>query len=181
MRMEVISDSRHQFNFAGVHFRFNPGDFFAQDFLKKEETENAGNHMHSSISVHIHRSLSRPRYLIRLLSKYLNKYYPKHHPTTVFIASPADIAVHLSNSSAEMSREKSYEDLKVFTTLDTDRFLKGYAESCEVIREFYGDILSTLEKEIMSFSRIFFRTRPSNWSFNVQGSRMARYRALEIG
>ena len=58
---EVMSlEDRH--GFIGLHFRFNPGDFFASDFLKRDEYANAGNHMHKTIIVHIHRSLSRPGY-----------------------------------------------------------------------------------------------------------------------
>ena len=46
---------------------------------------------------------------------------------------------------------------------------------CAIIDKIFGDILSTLEKEIMVRSLVFFRVRPSNWSFNVQGQRFAIY------
>ena len=61
MGLEIMTD-RGQYEFAGAHFRFNPGDFFASDFLKRDEYANAGNHMHKTVSVHIHRSLTKPGY-----------------------------------------------------------------------------------------------------------------------
>ena len=92
------------------------------------------------------------------------------HLKTVFITSPISIAENLRSNSTFLT------DYKVFTSLDTEEFLKKEAEDCEVIRRWFGDILSTLEKDILSWSRVFFRTRPSNWSFNLQGRRMARYK-----
>ena len=45
---------------------------------------------------------------------------------------------------------------------------------------YFGDILSTLEKEMMLLSRVFYRARPSNWSFNVQGHRFSEREFEEI-
>ena len=63
----------------------------------------------------------------------------------------------------------------MFTSLDTEQFLRENSQDCDVIQRFFGDVLSTLEKDILSWGKVFFRTRPSNWSFNLQGRRMARY------
>lgn len=43
-----------------------------------------------------------------------------------------------------------------------------------MIKNLYGDILSTLEKDILTHAYVFYRTRPSNWSFNVQAHRWAQ-------
>ena len=59
--------------------------------------------------------------------------------------------------------------------MTTIKFLetKKSQTNCWALHEHFGDILSTLEKEILIRARIFLRTRPSNWSFNVQGHRIA--------
>ena len=46
------------------------------------------------------------------------------------------------------------------------------------MHQYFGDILSTFEKEILIYAKLFLRSRPSNWSFNVQGHRFARYEEL---
>ena len=98
--------------------------------------------------------------------------HPETEIKTYFITSPASIIEPL-----ELENEtNNYKGFRVFTSHDTNKFLRKHiATDCPMIEEWYGDIVSTLEKEILSWSRIFFRTRPSNWSFNVQGRRMTRY------
>lgn len=49
---------KEQHNFAGVHFRFNPGDFFSSKFLENNETEAHGNHMPVWIGKHVYRALT---------------------------------------------------------------------------------------------------------------------------
>jgi len=115
-----------------------------------------------------------------LLIVYLKKHHPERNPTTVFISSPKGIAQQLGEEVSEQGRRRDYKGYRVFTSLDTDKYLREHAEKCKIIDDFYGDVLSTLEKEILSWSRIFFRSRPSNWSFNIQGRRMSRYSWLKI-
>ena len=58
--------------------------------------------------------------------------------------------------------------------------MERYKEKCELVKNLFGDIVSTFEKEVLVQALSFYRTRPSNWSFNVQGHRFARYTSEEL-
>ena len=46
-------------------------------------------------------------------------------------------------------------------------------QDCDVLKRFYGEILPMVEMEILEKSFAFYRSRPSNWSFNIQAARFA--------
>ena len=183
---EVMGLENHRAHeFIGLHFRFNPGDFFEREFLNRTEAEADGNHIPNFIAKHLYRSLNDPRYLVENLIDYLEKdVYPKMEksetspksslPKTLFITSPKNIADKLATIE-----NHSYKGYTVFTTADSEKFLDFYRK-CQSIDDLFGDILSTLEKEILLRSLVFFRARPSNWSFNIQGHRFAKYLWEEI-
>ena len=165
-----MNQATMQYGFAGIHFRFSPGDFFSHEFLTKPENQTAGNHMPVSISKHIHRSLKQSGYFKSLVVSYMKPRTVLSPLKTIFVTSPISIAENLRSNDTYLS------EYKVFTSLDTEEFLRNSSEDCDVIQRFFGDVLSTLEKDILSWGKVFFRTRPSNWSFNLQGRRMARYK-----
>ena len=94
-------------------------------------------------------------------------------PTKIFIASPQNVA-------SRFSKIKNFGKYQIFTGEDTFEFLNQYTDKCQVIADYFGDILSTLEKEISSRAISFYRSRPSNWSFNVQARRFAEDVDLEL-
>lgn len=84
----------------------------------------------------------------------------------VFIASPVSV-------SKIISAGKTGSNFKIWTTQDSLKFLKKYLKSCWVYQDYLGEILSLFEKEVISKSQIFYRARPSNWSFNVEAQRFS--------
>jgi len=68
--------------------------------------------------------------------------------------------------------------INLITSIDTTKFLKREIAGCTLLESYMGDILSTFEKEILLNSSAFYRARPSNWSFNVQGQRFATHDEL---
>ena len=92
----------------------------------------------------------------------------KNDIKTIFITSPVEVAEMIGKVG------RVYRGYTVFTTKDTHKFLGEYRKTCDTIGQLYGDILSTLEKEILVHSYCYYRMRPSNWSFNVQAHRWAK-------
>ena len=160
-------------NFIGIHFRFNTGDFFGADFAEKAEDEATGNHIPNQIAKHIHRSMLNGTYFLDKVVNYIetkveNGEFVKK-PTAILVTSPT------YNSIAEQLKGiHEHRGYVIASTLDSTEFLKRY-EACVAIRDLFGDFLSTLEKEILLYSSAFFRARPSNWSFNIQGRRFSQF------
>lgn len=131
----------------------------------------------------MHQSILDPTYLVEKLARKVQNLTANseteksgQEPGIIYIASPLNIAEYFYNHTTN----KILNNYKVFTTIDIQRFLETYRKDCWVIDIYFGDILSTLEKEMMVLSKIFFRSRPSNWSFNQQGHRMPNYPYEEI-
>ena len=83
----------------------------------------------------------------------------------IFIFSPQNTAKLFANSASNLT--------KISTSQETFNFLKQKSKNCQILKHYFGDVLSTFEKEIALQSKCFYRARPSNWSFNVQGQRWA--------
>lgn len=173
---EIIKDEN---GFIGVHWRFNPGDIFSEDFLNS----NAFDHIDKERSARvigiskmlirlIHECMNNPDYLLEKLIQHIEKQFEKDKIVikTIFITSPIEVADMLAKIG------RVFRVYTIFTTNDTHKFLSRYRD-CETVDQLYGDILSTLEKEILVQSFAYYRTRPSNWSFNVQAHRWAKQAA----
>jgi len=168
--------------FIGIHFRYNLGDYFRKDFLKKgyfKQPENGALGISSNLTEKIYKVLNGDveYFLEKVVSFPRSKSNNRTGPQTIYISSPPNI-------SKIFSKIKFYKNFKSFTTNDSKKFLKNVYEdqrhNCSIIKEYFGDILSTFEKEIMIRSSVFYRSRPSNWSFNVQGHRFAEYEHSEL-
>ena len=83
-------------------------------------------------------------YFKSLIVNYLSSKKQLSNLRTIFITSPISIAEHLRSNATYLP------GYKVFTSLDTESFLKQEAEDCGIIRRFFGDVLSTLEKDIQT-------------------------------
>lgn len=170
--------------YVAVHFRFNPGDFFGGDFLQVSTEEVVARRgLTTDISQHLQLSLKNGTYFIEKLAKKVQNLTAteatteneiSQEPGIIYIASPINIAENFHNQT------KIIQNYKILTTIDIQNFLQTYRKDCWVVDIYFGDVLSTLEKEMMVLSKIFFRSRPSNWSFNEQGHRMAMYPYEEI-
>ena len=44
---------------------------------------------------------------------------------------------------------------------------------CPIVSRWFGEIVPIVEMEILRRSMAFYRSRPSNWSFNIQAQRFA--------
>ena len=156
--------------FVAVHWRFNQGDFFTRDILEKKEEEVNGRGLPHEAAVHLWKTLKDPRYFLDLLIPHLERNF--HNSTqhsgqkVIFITSPMNIAKNFQKIG------RDYKGYKLYNSLDTERFLNSF-KMCKYIDQTFGDTISTLEKEILVQSLAFYRARPSNWSFNIQGHRYA--------
>ena len=160
-----------------MHWRFNPGDIFSKDFLNSNATfehidkERGARVIGISqmLIQLIHKCMHNPDYLLEQLIQHIEKQFEKDKIVvkTIFITSPIEVADMLAKVG------RTFRGYTIFTTIDTHDFLSRYRD-CETVDQLYGDILSTLEKEILVQSFAYYRTRPSNWSFNVQAHRWAK-------
>ena len=178
--------------FIGVHWRFDEGDFFAQTkFANKiPYNENDGvpkkyvsigraKGLNPKSTAALYKTIHDPEYFLDLLIPHVEENLSTNNSNTkiktIFIASPV-------STSQLFQQKSSYKNYKIFTTSDTHKFLKNilHKQNCTLLIDMFGDILSTFEKEILLRSLAFYRTRPSNWSFNVQGHRWANYKADDL-
>lgn len=178
-------------NYASVHFRFNPSDFFGSSFLNvniSQENPNGGGFrgVNNGMSLEIQKTLKNSTYFLDKLCKKLDQIIKitkdqdklpemdrnqtlysetaKNLNKIVYIASPTNIADIFPHDG------EHFAGYKIYNTLDMQKFLESFRKDCWVIDNYFGDVLSTLEKEMMVMANIFFRARPSNWSFKVWGS-----------
>ena len=188
-------------NFIGVHWRFNANDYLIgkpkddelEEFRKFlfDESLNSTDHrlikarhgLSADIIREIYKSMEDPIYFLEMLiehiesDKYLN--LPENeNGYTLVIASPVSVAKKFENTLQKgyYTSKTSNKTYKIFTGHDTKKFLTYYLQkkhNCKTLQNYFGEILSTFEKELMVNSKSFYRTRPSNWSFNVQGQRFA--------
>ena len=155
-------------NFTGIHFRYNPNDFFAGN----PKIGQDGHKLNDDYFANLLLALKNPRWF---LDKTL-KYVEQHHTDTdkkIIITSPLNIA-DLFYNHTKLGHFKNYS---IITSKNTKEFLES-KRGCEPVDLWFGEILSILEKEILVHSGAFLRARPSNWSFNIQGQRMARFESL---
>lgn len=158
-------------SYTGVHWRFNEGDFFGNGFKNHNENKVSARGLSNNATKQLHRTLNHPEYFLDQLIPHLaQNYNGTENSKTLFISSPM-------NTAKLFRRTGDYKNFKIFTTTDTQAFLREKLEevNCTILVDMFGDILSTFEKEILLRSLGFYRTRPSNWSFNIQGHRWAEY------
>ena len=169
----TVNSSNMVYDFTGIHFRFNPGDFFLSDFMKTKPELTRQKGLDLGTVKNLQKSLKNSTYFYEKLYDFLNLTRREHAnddspfriPHFVYIASPINI------SKKFKSKAEKYKKLSIFTTLDLINFLEPFSNNCQILKNYFGDILSTIEKEIMILSKLFLRSRPSSWSFNVQGHR----------
>ena len=178
-------------NFVSIHFRFNQDDFFSPKLFERmpenindwtgaddENLIKGLRRLDISVAKPLFLSLRDPSYFIERLMKFLDRSSQEgariNKNTTIYIASPTNLAERFEKA-ADKHRDSNKDSHRLLTSIEVKAFLQSYRKSCWVVDTYFGDVLSTLEKEIIVMSRIFYRARPSNWSFNVQGHRMARY------
>ena len=169
--------------FVGIHFRFTIGDFVSRNSMKdSDENMIEQNGVSPEYLLHVKKSLLDFSYFFNRTVSFFNKNSEFDDIQTIFIASPPSVVKHISkvlkkNSTSKIEGQifgqNFYQNYRIFTTADTQRYLKNkeIETNCWAFRDYFGDVLSTLEKELMVQAQIFIRTRPSNWSFNVQGHR----------
>lgn len=181
--------------YIAIHYRFNMGDFFNHEFVNitlenetksenKSENDSENKHIENKnstsdshktynfrgidqlTSVELQKVLKNSTYLLDKMVDYFERYPQilQHLNKVIYIAAPRNIKFEYSNGAM-------YRSFKIFTNDDLQTFLTAFIDNCWVYREYFGDILSTVDKELMINSRIFLRSRPSNWSFNSQGRR----------
>jgi len=159
------------YNFIGIHFRYNVRDFFGKDL----NLGASGRKMDAQTTGNIMISLKYPPYFLKQVIQYANRELVGIG-RKVFIASPYNIAEGFASAAGRNHFVKGYE---FYTTKDSTAFLEAKRSGCEVIDTWFGEVMSEFEKEILIYAKAYFRSRPSNWSFNVQGHRTAHYETLE--
>lgn len=165
-------------NFIGVHWRFDDkNDFFPVNFL---ETKFRDLKPAKGLTVNamrlIQKCISEPEFLVKQVIKHVQNHIRNgisSHDNVIFLSAPRSILSSFKNFT-------EINGFRVVTSLDTQQFLKK-RKSCKIIRDYFGDICSTFDKEIQFKSTMFYRSRPSNWSFNVQAQRWANsdYKSIE--
>ena len=141
------------------------------------------------VRVEIHKSLKNPGYFIEKLLRHIETVIPERElydghingtesslssTLTIFISSPQNIAQYFEDLMKTPFKTPSGRIVKIITSNDTLKFFNQQAKQCQIFEDYKGDILSTFEKEILINSFSFYRARPSNWSFNVQGQRFGK-------
>ena len=182
---EVIQEE----NFIGIHWRFNHNDFLGRTPYKKV---SGSSHFASSanattkpvlqgykdVSVEmlqeIFKTLAEPHYFMEKLVPHIEQNLPpSQNGRTVFISSPTNTAERFKTLKNKYISPQNVT-YKIITSYESNLFMKHVGKNCQNIRWYLGDVLSTFEKEVMVRSKSFYRARPSNWSFNVQGQRFGR-------
>ena len=170
---EYLSSSSS--SFISLHWRFNPGDFLSPDFLTiRNESEVQGRRgVDKPAMLNLHKSLNNMTFLIEKLINHVERKDIADPPKTILITSPPGI-LHKINEKDLSNFQYHDKKYKILTTENSINFLKNFMD-CWVIEKYFGDVLSTFEKEVVLRSEIFYRARPSNWSFNTQGHRFAEF------
>ena len=147
-----------------------------------EEHKHFDKGLSPELNIDIMKTLNSPEYFFKKLINHIDRNLNESSSLTqrdvIFISSPQNIAKIFANTSSK--NLGVIQGHKIFTSLDTLNFFKKEAQNCKIFRNYFGDILSTLEKEIMVLSKSYYRARPSNWSFNVQGHRFSLYSAEDL-
>lgn len=172
LTLENESSYRYDNKFIGVHFRFNPDDFFNKAFLD-QSSETLAHKRTRSLNLetvkNLQKSLKNTTFFLENLVQNLQERNLTQHKI-IYIASPINIA---RSFIVNLPANRTFQNYKIVTTVQTSTFLRKFRDDCWMIDTYFGDILSTLEKELMVMSKIFYRSRPSNWSFNQEGYRIA--------
>lgn len=163
--------------FIGIHWRYNSNDFYDKNmanFTKRKLKKSNKRGLSLRLTKELQNVIKNTSYLfdkIRSPEILLGKSHK--HVSTIIISSPFNMA-------AKFDQARSKFGYRIFTTKDSRDFLWEYRDNCEVVRDLFGEVLSTFEKEIMLRATVFYRSRPSNWSFNVQGMRWSSKKFGEI-
>lgn len=169
--------------FIGIHWRYNPGDFFGQAALNGDVSaddiniRNLGNKM----SLNLKAVILNPEYFLEKLVDYLDRQFNKHdiklenHEKVIFLASPKNMISKFDQVLEKFTKNGKYKSWKIVTSTKSTEFLQTLKNksNCDILKRFYGDILPMVEMQILEKSFAFYRSRPSNWSFNVQAARFA--------
>merc|ERR1712110_1320234 len=133
----------------------------------------SGRKLDSTTTASIILALKYPPHFFQSIVNYAERVLPSDHQKAVLITSPFNIADEFHKVG------RDFKGYKFFTTHDTMDFLTRHRQDCEAIDNWFGEVLSELEKELLIYAKAFFRARPSNWSFNVQGHRTAKFDTLD--
>lgn len=158
-------------NYVFVHWRFNEYDFLPGNFREFDVESRLKSNSKGIGDVyleHIQATLRDPNYFLDLLLPHVRENFKnKPIPKTVYISAPY-------NTAKIFGEIKEFKGVKIVSTAGAFDFLEKFRD-CEIIDRLFGDILSTFDKEIGVQSLSFYRSRPSNWSFNIQGQRFSKY------
>jgi len=166
----------HPGKYLGIHFRYNFNDFIkgnSDSEAAKIGSAYRANSVEGLASIVL--SVKDPNYLYKHLKSYLDS-LPPHFDRVIYLATPVVMwqwfrEQHFGVVDPEGSLV--YKGITIVSGYEQSRFLKTYIDNCETIKTYFGEIESIFDKEVMVNSGAFIRSRPSNWSFNVMGHRMA--------
>lgn len=101
----------------------------------------------------------------------------------IYIASPGNVAEIFKNQikftdPVNKILVHNSQKYKILFSEVAQIYLEKLKPSCPILNQHFDEIFSTFEKELMIQSFGFYRARPSNWSFNVQGARYSKYDRL---
>ena len=100
----------------------------------------------------------------------------------IFLATPMNFADKFESAMRKIiiqSEKATYRNWYIVTAKQATYFLNdNFRENesphfCQTMSRFFGEIVPQVEMEILRRSLAFYRSRPSNWSFNVQAQRFA--------
>ena len=175
--------------FLGVHWRFDKEFLpskavFDAAKISGDRSKTNGKGIPQDIREMFYETIENPIYFLdKLISHSTNNQVfddPKNN--YIFISSPQSVAKQFQSLNSSYYHKQTNQTFNIISSMDSHHFLLNYAKdnNCDIIIDYFGDILSTFEKEILIYSMSFYRARPSNWSFNVQGQRFAREMDLSM-
>ena len=184
--------------FIGIHWRYNPGDFFHHSSLIPSANSSLVSirGMGHDLSLHLKLVIQEPGYFFEQLLGYLEKQYAEIGipvPKLVFIASPNNMAqkferfLKQNGTASTTSPGLIYKNIEFITSRISTEFIRrnfrdhSSEHYCEIAERFYGEILPMVEMTILEKAFAFYRSRPSNWSFNIQARRFAHADVDEDG
>lgn len=84
------------------------------------------------------------------------------HLNAIYIAAPLEELDFINHIKSELK-----DKYAIYTGTSLEEKLKSSYPSCELMKENFHDIFSTLEQEICFRSHTFLYSAASSWSFNV--------------
>ena len=193
--------------FFGVHWRYNAGDYIKYSQFEQDNNNLQFRSFPHEISLHMKLVWLEPMHLFDLLIDHIednlktSEIVLKPEEKVIFIATPdggrkfENLAVkfqdslrkYRTNNTTLPSSLPIYRGWKIITTRQTTRFVSDKFKNqkskyyCETFDTFFGEFIPIIEMEILKRSFGFYRSRPSNWSFNIQAQRFANAEVNEDG